>query len=151
MLAAIVSALHQIALGIGLGGVWMRGRALRAAPFDEGAIRRVLTADNFWGVAALLWVGTGLARVLGGLDKGTGFYTHNGFFHLKMGLFGIVLALELWPMITFIRWRVALVRGGVPDTSRTESLARINDIEVVLVPVIVVVAALMARGLWLLP
>src|SRR2546426_5013171 len=34
-----------------LGSVWMRGRALRSRTFDKEAIRRVLAADNFWGIA----------------------------------------------------------------------------------------------------
>ena len=56
MLASIFSALHLLALGIGLGSVWMRGRALRAPLFDQAAIRRVLAADNFWGIARGLWL-----------------------------------------------------------------------------------------------
>jgi len=55
VLAAVFSALHLMALAIGLGSVWMRGRALRSRTFDKEAIRRVLAADNFWGIAALLF------------------------------------------------------------------------------------------------
>jgi len=151
MLAAIFSALHLIGLGIGMGAVWMRGRALRAEAPTPDAVQRILVADNFWGIAALLWIGTGLVRVLGGLDKATDFYVHNGFFRVKMSAVMILLALEMWPMITFIRWRVARARGGVPDTSHTAALSRINDGELALVVVIVFLAAMMARGLWLLP
>jgi putative membrane protein len=151
MLAAIFSALHLMALGLGLGSVWMRGRALRSPALDEVAIGRVLAADSFWGVAALLWIATGLTRVIGGLDKATDFYIHNGFFWVKMALFAGVFALEVRPMTTFIRWRIAAARGAPPDTSHVAALARINDVEVVLVVLIVFVAAMMARGVWLLP
>src|SRR5262245_5892815 len=150
MRAAIFSALHLLPLGIGLGSVWMRGRALRAADFDRAAIKRVLAADNFWGLAALLWVATGMTRVVGALDKSVDFYLYNGFFRVKMGLFVILVALEIWPMTTFIRWRISARRGASPDTSRAATLARVNDLEVVLVVAIVFVAAMMARGLWLL-
>ena len=150
MLAAIFSALHLLALGIGLGAVWMRGRALRAATPAPDAVQRILVADNFWGIAALLWIGTGLVRMLGGLDKATDFYVHNGFFLVKMSAVALLLALEMWPMITFIRWRVARARGGNPDMSHTAALSRINDGELALVVVIVFLAAMMARGLWLL-
>ncbi len=149
MLAAVFSALHLLALGIGLGSVFVRGRALRASIGDPAAVGRVLAADNFWGIAALLWIGTGLTRVLAGLDKATDFYVHNGLFWVKMGLFAIVFALELRPMTTLIRWRILKARGGTPDTSGALVLARINDIEVVLVVAIVFIAAMMARGLWL--
>ena len=151
MLAAVFSALHLIALGIGLGSVWIRGRALRSRAFDQYAIRRVLAADNVWGIAALLWIATGLTRVLAGLDKDVGFYVHNGLFWVKMGLFAVLFALETLPMTTFIRWRLTVGRGGVPDTSRVAVLARVNDIEVALVVLMVFVAAMMSRGLWLLP
>jgi putative membrane protein len=149
--AAIVSALHLLALGIGLGSIWMRGRGLRATEFDRTAIKRVLAADNLWGLAALLWVATGLTRVLWELDKTVDFYVYNGLFWVKMGLFAILVVLEIWPMTTFIRWRISVRRGASPDTSRVGGLRLVNDLEVVLVVVIVFVAAMMARGLWLLP
>ena len=41
----IVAALHLAALGVGLGGVWFRARALGGA-LDEAGIRHVLHADN---------------------------------------------------------------------------------------------------------
>lgn len=151
MLAAVFSAFHLLALGLGLGSVWKRGRALRSPALDAAAIRRVLDADNVWGVAALLWIVTGLTRVFAGLDKATAFYVHNGLFWVKMGLFAGVFALEIRPMVTFIRWRAANAAGRAPDTSSARLLTRLNDLEVVLVVLIVFVAAMMARGLWLLP
>lgn len=151
MRAAILSALHLLALGIGLGSVWMRGRALGASTFDRATIRRVLAADNFWGVAAVLWVATGLTRVFGELDKSIDFYVYNGFFRVKMALFLALVALEIWPMATFIRWRIAVRRGASPDTSRAVALRRVNTLEVLLVVAIVFVASMMARGLWLVP
>ncbi|HEX9294999.1 MAG TPA: DUF2214 family protein [Polyangiaceae bacterium] len=151
MLAALFSALHVLSLGIGLGAVFARGRALRAvARGDAQAIGRVLLADNFWGVAALLWLATGLTRVFGQLDKGLAFYVYNGFFWTKMGLFLLILALEIVPMVALVRWRIALRKGQAPDTRRAAGFARISDVETALVVAIPFVAAAMARGLWLL-
>jgi len=151
MLAALFSALHLLTLGIGLGAVYARARALHAlSEGDAQAIGRVLVADNFWGVAALLWIATGLVRVFGELDKGRDFYVYNGFFWIKMGLFAAVFALEVTPMVAFIRWRIALRKGQVPDTSRAATFARITDAETALVIAIPFVAAAMVRGLWLL-
>jgi putative membrane protein len=150
MLAALMSALHVLALALGLGAVVARGRALRAVVRgDSAAIRRVLYADGLWGLAALLWLSTGLIRLLGGLDKSLDFYLYNGFFWTKMALFLLVLALEIRPMVTFIRWRVALGSGGVPDTSGAALLVRLNHAETALVVLIPFVASAMARGLWL--
>lgn len=149
MLAAIFSALHVLALGIGLGAVWLRGRALRARRWDAEAVQRVLSADNVWGLAALLWIATGLIRLLAGLDKATPYYVYNGFFWLKMGAFVLLFALEIGPMVTFIRWRVARSQGVAADTSRVATWIRVNDAEVGLVILIPFLAAMMARGVWL--
>jgi putative membrane protein len=152
MLAALFSALHVLALGVGLGAVFARGRALRAvAAGDQAAVHRVLFADSFWGAAALLWIVTGLARLFGGLDKDPGFYLHNGFFWIKMGLFGCVFALEIAPMAAFVRWRAALRRDAAPGTRGVPLFVRLNDAETALVLLIPFAAAAMARGLWLFP
>jgi uncharacterized membrane protein len=46
----------------------------------------VLAADNAWGIAAALWIVSGLGRVLFG-GKETGFYWRNGFSWTKLALF----------------------------------------------------------------
>ncbi len=150
MLAALVSALHVLSLGVGLGAVVTRGQALRAL-VTEGALtgKRLLVADSLWGIAALAWIATGLTRLFGGTDKALDFYLYNGFFWIKMGLFVLVVALELLPMTTLVRWRVALARGAPIDVRRAALLVRINDAETVLVIAIPFAAAAMARGLWL--
>ena len=153
MLAAALSALHVLTLALGLGAVFARGRRLRdlrLAPEDAGALKRLFLADAVWGAAAVLWVTTGLLRAFGHLEKSPDFYLRNGFFWTKMALFGLVLLLEIWPMITFIRWRAARVRGRVPVAeANLAMLIKLNDVEVAIVVVIPFVAALMARGAWL--
>jgi uncharacterized membrane protein len=97
----IVAALHLLALGIGLGAIWWRARSLRATLDPEG-LKRVLYADTLWGIAALLWIITGLARAFAGLEKGSGYYLSSSAFWIKMALLGIILLLEIRPMSTFI-------------------------------------------------
>lgn len=151
MLSALFSALHVLGIGIALGAIFSRGLALRAlATGDSRAVRRVLFADNFWGISALILVVTGLTRLFGKLDKQPDFYFYNGFFWTKMGLFLMVLTLEIAPMAALMRWRFALREGGAPDTSRSARLIRINDAQTALVIAIPFVAAATARGLWLL-
>lgn len=145
-LSSFVSSLHLLALGVGLGAVFMRGVYLRAE-LDEAGLRRVHMADNLWGVAAMLWIGSGLWRAFGGLEKGTAFYLANPMFHLKMGLFLLTLLLELWPMITFLRQRFDLAKGRPIRPFNAPALRRINDLEVVVVVSMVFVASAMARGL----
>src|SRR5213593_2356600 len=145
MISAVVSALHVLALAIGLPSVFLRGRALKRALDAEG-LRRLFAADNAWGVAALLWIVTGLLRAFGGLEKGTQFYLNSRLFWVKMALFAGVLALEAWPMVTFIRWRVQRGRGEAPDTSLARVFYVLNHVEMGLVVAMVFVASFMARG-----
>jgi putative membrane protein len=145
MLAAVVSALHVLALALGLPGVFLRGRALKG-PLDREGLRRLLAADNVWGIAAALWLVTGLLRAFAGLEKGTAFYLASSLFWTKLGLFLLVVALEVWPMVTFIRWRIALGRGAMPSTAVARTLYHLNHVELALVVAIVFVAAFMARG-----
>jgi putative membrane protein len=145
MIAALVSALHVLALALGLPSVYFRGRALRGR-LDADGLRQLFLADNVWGLAAALWLVTGLLRAFGGLEKGTAFYLASTLFWTKMGLFALILLLEIWPMTTFLRWRSARRRGAAPDTSSARGLYLINHVEMALVVLMVFVAAFMARG-----
>ena len=145
MFSAIVSALHLLALAIGLPSVYLRGRALKGR-LDREGFRRLFAADSVWGVAAGLWLVTGLLRAFGGLEKGSAFYLGSRLFWLKMGLFLLVVALEIWPMVTLLRWRVALRNGGTPDTSTARAMYGITHAEMAIVVLMVFVAAFMARG-----
>lgn len=145
MIRWLAASVHLLAFGIGLGAVWARGRSLAAIP-DPAALRRALQADNWWGVAALLWLGSGLPRLLTGLEKPTSYYLANHLFWLKMGLFGLVFLLEMLPMIGLIRWRLALARGTTPDLSAAPGFARISRMQAAVLVAMVFVAAAVARG-----
>jgi putative membrane protein len=146
VIAAVVSSLHLLALATGLPAVFLRGRALKGQ-LDADGVRRLLAADNAWGVAAVLWIATGLLRAFGGLEKGSEFYLRSPLFWIKMALFLAILVLEVRPMVTFIRWRIQLGRGLPVDTAGTRGLYTVNHIELALVVVMVFVASMMARGI----
>ena len=145
MISAVVSSLHVLALAIGLPAVFLRGRALKGR-LDADGLRRLFAADGAWGIAAVLWIVTGLLRAFGGLEKGTDFYLRSPLFWTKMALFLVVLLLEIRPMVTFIRWRAQVGRGHAIDTSPARALYTLNHIELAIVVVMVFVASLMARG-----
>ena len=145
MLRWILAAIHLSALGIGLGAVWARGRAL-AGTLDGAGLRRVFTADSWWALAAVLWIGTGLLRAFAGFEKGTDYYVHSPLFWTKMSLLGLVLVLEIRPMILLIRWRVDLARGATVDTKVAPALARVSAVQALLVLLMVLAATAMARG-----
>ena len=141
----LLAAVHLLGLGVGLGAVWARARALRG-PLDSHGIRRVLAADAWWGIAALLWIGSGLWRLFGGVEKGTAFYFQNHVFWTKMGLFLLIIVLEIGPIVTFTTWRRQVAQGVVPDLSSAPRIARVSAIQAVLVVLMVFAAPAMARG-----
>jgi putative membrane protein len=146
LLRWLFAALHLLGLGIGLGAVWARARALRG-PLDPVGLRRVFYADGWWGVAAAIWIGTGLVRVIGGLEKGMDYYLQNHVFWGKMALLFVILALEVWPMVTLVRWRVQLAHGETPDTGPAGRFASISYLQAALVLLMVLAATAMARGI----
>jgi putative membrane protein len=142
-----LAALHLLALGIGLGAVWARARALRTPLQVRENLQRVFLADALWGVAGFLWISTGLWRFLGGLEKGTGYYLHNHVFLTKMGLLALLLILEAVAVVTLIRWRKATAAGTPGDFRAARRLATMSQIQVWLVVLMVLAATAMARGL----
>jgi putative membrane protein len=146
MIRWVFAALHLLALGIGMGSVWARGRALRSA-LDAAALRRVFVADTWWGIAALIWISTGLVRAFGGLEKGSEYYLADSMFRAKMGLLVLVLLLEIWPMVTLVRWRVRMARGQEVDFSPAPAFARISEIQAGLLVLMIFAATAMARGI----
>ncbi|HWA17171.1 MAG TPA: DUF2214 family protein [Gemmatimonadales bacterium] len=140
-----MAAFHLIALAVGFGSIWMRANALWEIP-DAGAIRRVLRADIWWGVAAILWLGTGLPRLLMGLEKPTAYYLANPIFLAKLALFLTIVAIEMVQAVDFGRWRKALRAGQTPDTGAAPRWARFSRLEAALVLLIVLLATAMARG-----
>jgi putative membrane protein len=146
MLRLFLAWVHLLALGIGLASVWGRARAASSAR-DASGLRRLFAADSVWGLAALLWLTTGLWRLFAGTEKQTDYYFANHAFWLKMAMFILVFVLELWPMVTLIRWRIA-ARAAVitPDSRIASRIATISYVQCVIVSLMVAAAVAMARG-----
>jgi putative membrane protein len=149
MLRVALSALHLLALAVGLQAVLQRAQWL-TKPLTVDVVKRVLHADTEWGLAAFLWIGTGLWRYLGSSEKSSDYYEHNAFFLAKMAILVVVLLLEIKPMTTLIRWRIALGRGTapaqLPGIAAVRSLSRVSAIQGILVVLMVLLAVAMARG-----
>jgi putative membrane protein len=147
MLRWMLAAVHLLGFGIGLGAVWARARSVASRPLDQPALRRTFAADSWWGLSALLLIGTGLWRLLAGTEKPTGYYLANHVFYTKLALLAGILLLELWPMVTLIRWRVLVAKGTLPDTAAAGAIARISYLQALLLIGIVLAATAMARGI----
>ncbi len=69
---------------------------------------------------------------------------------MKMGLFLLVLALEIWPMISLVRWRIALGKGASADAvppATANRIATISYAQGLLIVCMVFAAVMMARGI----
>ena len=141
-----IATIHLLTFGLGFASCWMRASALRKLK-DQSGVNDVLFADNFWGIAALFWILTGLWRALGGLEKGSEYYLNSTAFLIKMGLFILVFGLEMKPMVTLIRWRIMKAKGQPVDLSVAPALAKTTYIQLFLLIPIVTMAAAMARGI----
>lgn len=100
------------------------------------------------GTVRLVLIVTGLMRAFGGYEKGSAYYLHAPFFHLKMTALVLILLLEIVPMLGLIRWRIAARQQRMPEIGRARTYVQIGHWQAVLVIVIVFAAAGMARGVW---
>lgn len=150
MLRIVLAVVHLLGFGIALGSVYARARALNDAGKSVESLRRGFVADNWWGVSAMLLLATGLWRWLASIEKSAAYYNTNHVFYAKMGFFILVFALEIWPMITLIRLRRANATGTLPVTEELgrvgRRIARISDVQMLLLVAIITCAVMMARG-----
>jgi putative membrane protein len=110
--------------------------------------RRLLTVDLILGPAAATVLAAGLLRVLF-FEKGLEYYLHNHAFLAKMGLFVALGVLSIKPTRQFLSWRDAIGRGEAPaiDARSIRTIRRIIHLELAGAVLILLCAALMAKGL----
>lgn len=146
ILSWLLAAVHLVALGIGVEAILSRAR-LFSSSLDARSLKRLFAADARWGIAAILWISTGLWRAFAGLEKPSAYYWLSHSFWIKMALFFAILILEAWPAATLMRWRVASQRGEDIDTSRATLFGRISGTQFILLIAMIFAATAMARGL----
>ena len=123
---------------------------LMFSPRPQPAIaRKIVIVDLIYGVSLLVVLFTGLGRLFHG-GKGALFYMQNAAYHTKFTLFVIMALVWIYPAIKFFGWRRALKRGEAPtmsdaDARRVFMAIRIQLLILVVLPLL---AAMMARGVW---
>ncbi len=111
--------------------------------------RRLPAIDGVLGAAASLLLVVGLLRVYY-FEKGPDYYFHSYAFLTKLSVFIAVAALSIIPTVEFLRWRAPARAGQLPAVSaqKLRLISLILHIELGAVVVIVLCAAIMARGGW---
>jgi putative membrane protein len=141
----ILASFHHL-LAFGLVAMLVTQSVLLSRSVDGAALKRLAGVDRGYGMVATLLLVVGLMRVFQGI-KGEDFYLHNPWFHAKLGAFVLAALLSILPTLRFLRWRKALKAdaGYLPPAAEVASMRRIVRIELLLIAVILVAAAGMAR------
>ena len=150
MNSAIMAFLHHLAAFTLVGTLIYEHTAFRKdITFAEA--RRLQRMDLVYGISAGVVLIIGLLRVFY-FEKGAPFYAQNLFFWTKMAGFVLVALLSIYPTIRFLSWNKFFAKNQVPEISDRD-VARIKLIlrlELVAIAVILLSAALMARGVGML-
>lgn len=141
MLDLALAIAHHL-LVFGLFGILFAEFMLVRPGMEPAAVRRVGIIDLAFGALAGLVLIVRFARA-GMAAKGWAYYSHNGFFWAKVGVFLLIGLLSAPPTIAFIRWRKA---GASPTDQQVAGVRRFLHAEVVLFALLPAFAAAMARG-----
>lgn len=116
---------------------------------DHRTMRRILVADAVFGAAAGAVLVVGLLRVFY-FEKGPDYYWSSHAFLTKFGVFILIALLSIVPTMEFLSWRKAVKAGRVPEVrpQKIRTIRTIMHVELAGVAVILLAAAMMARGGW---
>jgi putative membrane protein len=110
--------------------------------------RTILLADALFGASAGVILVVGFLRVIY-FEKGGAYYFHSIPFIAKISLFAIIGLLSIYPTRQFLSWRSALKQGVAPsiEPAKLRTIRSIIHWELAAVVILVLCAALMARGI----
>ncbi|HTT11002.1 MAG TPA: DUF2214 family protein [Burkholderiaceae bacterium] len=110
--------------------------------------RRLLKADAIFGLSAAVVLVVGILRVIW-FEKGTDYYMHSVPFFVKFSLFVLIGLLSIYPTVRFMSWRPAVRQGRVPtiDPGALRKVRAVVHLELAGVVVLILMAAMMARGI----
>ena len=140
-----LAALHLLSLALGVFALTARARALAAAQKND-ELKPVFFWDAVYGAVAIVWLGSGVWRAFGGVEKGTDYYLSNHAFWTKMLLLAALLVVEVILAVTFVRFRIFVKKGEAVSLAKKARLVRLHHVEFALVLGMIVMATLLARG-----
>jgi putative membrane protein len=144
---ATLAIIHHLA-AFALTGALVSELVLLRGTLDGGAIRRFGAIDALYGASAGIVVVAGIGRLLFGAVP-IDFYLGNAFFWIKMSSLATVAAISILPTISGIRWRRALAADASygPPPAEIGRVRRALAVQLAVLPLIPISAALMARGI----
>ena len=147
-MTVLFAFLHHLAAFTLVAAVAIEFVLLRAE-FSLWTARRLLATDMILGIAAGVLFFAGLARVFW-FEKGATYYFHSHAFLTKFSLFIVIGLLSIVPTLEFLSWRRAVKEGAVPVIAapKLKRVRMIVHIELAAIVVILLCAAIMAKGGW---
>jgi putative membrane protein len=144
---SLFAFLHHVAAFALVGALAAEFVLIRGA-LDEKTAARMLAADAVYGASAGIVVAVGLLRAFY-FEKGAAYYLHSIPFLLKFLLVVIAGLLSMVPTREYLSWYKPLKQGRLPvlDERKRATLRKVIHIELALVVLILLCAALMARGI----
>ena len=139
-MSALFAFLHHVAAFALVAGIVVEFVLIRQE-LSPVAARRLAFADMVVGLSAGVLLVVGLLRVFY-FEKGAAFYFGNAAFIAKMALFVAVALLSIYPTVKFLSWR-----KKAPDAASVPAIRRVLHLELIGVVLILLFAALMARGI----
>jgi putative membrane protein len=149
-MAATFAFLHHLAAFTLVAALAIQFVLLRDA-VTLGSARKLQVVDAVYGLAAIVLLVVGLGRVFH-FEKGATYYFHTWTFIAKLSLFVLVGLISIMPTLAFRSWRKAVRQGQAPEVSaqQLQRLRSIIHLELIGVVLIILCAALMAKGIGLL-
>ena len=124
--------------------------ALIRGELTLSSARRLLATDMVYGMAAGALLVVGMLRVFF-FEKGAAYYFHSHAFLAKLSLFVVVGLLSIIPTMEFLSWRGAVKSSQVPaiDAGKMKRVTVVIHAELAAIVIILLCAAIMARGGWI--
>jgi putative membrane protein len=147
-MTTLFAFLHHVAAFTLVGALAIEFVLLRGE-LTLATARKLPTVDMILGIAAGVLFVVGLARVFW-FEKGAAYYFASHAFRTKLSLFVIIGLLSIIPTIEFLSWRKAVKQGQMPDVAarKLRTVRVVIHAELAAVVVILLCAAIMARGGW---
>ena len=146
-LEAFLASLHLVAVLTLVVFLSSQAALCRAEWMNEAVVRRLAKLDLIYGLVALAFLLTGIARIVWGA-KGLTWYVSQPLFHLKVLLFVVAAVISLRPTFTIRKWLKALnVAGTLPQPESVRFVRKWIMVQAHLIPVIAVIAVYWARGM----
>jgi putative membrane protein len=122
---------------------WM----LYAPQMSNRNAMRLMRIDAVYGASALVVVGSGFARAIW-FGKGAGFYFENPIFWAKVAVFIIWAGISIPPTVHYLSWMKAVKQGQdiTVDPKKFKTIRKCLKAQMHLLPIVPLLAVLMARG-----